>query len=65
MQVPTTNKETSVAARLKRPGASEVASTGIACIRTGRRFIGSERDPDNYAKAQQWLDSENAQLRFT
>jgi len=40
------------------------ASTGIACLRTGRRFIGSERDPDNYAKAQRWLDAEGAQLRL-
>ena len=40
------------------------ASTGIACLRTGRRFIGSERDPDNYAKAQRWLDEESTQLRF-
>jgi DNA modification methylase len=26
-------------------------TTGIACIRTGRRFIGVERDPTHYANA--------------
>jgi DNA modification methylase len=33
-------------------------STGIACIRTGRRFIGIERDPVHFATAEQRIRRE-------
>ena len=36
-------------------------TTGIACIRTGRRFIGIERDPDHYAEAKARIANELAQ----
>lgn len=39
-------------------------STGIACHRTGRKFIGFELDEKYYTKAIRWLESEQAQLRF-
>lgn len=37
------------------------ASTGIACIRTGRRFIGIEKDPKHFETARQRLEAELAQ----
>ena len=40
------------------------ASTGVACIHTGRQFIGIERDSDNYQTARNWLETESAQLRL-
>jgi DNA modification methylase len=36
-------------------------STGIACIRTGRRFIGIEKDPTHYATALARITNELAQ----
>ena len=36
-------------------------TTGIACIRTGRRFIGVERDPTHYATALARIKNELAQ----
>lgn len=36
-------------------------TTGIACIRTGRRFIGCERDPAHYATALKRITDELAQ----
>lgn len=35
-------------------------STGVACIRTGRRFIGIEKDPQYFQIAQQRLEKETA-----
>ena len=37
------------------------APTGIACIRTGRRFIGIEKDPTHYATALERIKNELAQ----
>jgi len=37
------------------------ASTGIACIRTGRKFIGIEKDPTHYATALKRITDELAQ----
>ena len=37
------------------------ASTGIACIRTGRRFVGIEKDPTHYATALKRITDELAQ----
>jgi site-specific DNA-methyltransferase (adenine-specific) len=37
------------------------ASTGIACIRTGRRFVGIEKDPTHYATALARIQRELAQ----
>ncbi len=36
-------------------------TTGIACIRTGRRFIGIEKDPVHYATAAERIKRELAQ----
>jgi DNA modification methylase len=36
-------------------------TTGIACIRTGRRFVGVERDPGHYATALKRITNELAQ----
>ncbi len=36
-------------------------TTGIACIRTGRRFIGIEKDPTHYATALKRIKRELAQ----
>jgi DNA modification methylase len=36
-------------------------TTGIACIRTGRRFIGIEKDPTHYATALERIKNEIAQ----
>jgi DNA modification methylase len=36
-------------------------TTGIACIRTGRRFIGIEKDPTHYATALERIKNELAQ----
>lgn len=36
-------------------------TAGIACIRSGRRFIGIERDPDRYAEALARITNELAQ----
>lgn len=37
-----------------------VGTTGVACLRTGRRFIGIEQDPDYCAMAAARLDKEAA-----
>lgn len=37
------------------------ATTGIACIRTGRRFVGIEKDPTHYATALERIKNELAQ----
>ena len=34
-------------------------STGVACIRTGRRFIGMEKDPQFFQVAQKRLKEES------
>lgn len=39
-------------------------TTGIACIRTGRRFIGVERDPVHFETARSRIERELAQGRF-
>lgn len=36
-------------------------STGIACLRTGRKFIGIEKDPKHYEAAVKRIDAELAQ----
>jgi DNA modification methylase len=36
-------------------------TAGIACIRTGRRFIGIERDPERYEEAKNRITDELAQ----
>jgi DNA modification methylase len=36
-------------------------STGIACLRTGRRFVGIEKDPTHYATALERITNELAQ----
>jgi DNA modification methylase len=36
-------------------------TTGIACIRTGRRFVGIEKDPAHYATALKRITDELAQ----
>jgi DNA modification methylase len=36
-------------------------TTGIACIRTGRRFVGIEKDPTHYATAVERIKNELAQ----
>lgn len=33
-------------------------STGIACLQEGRRFIGIERDPEYFNRAQRWIDAQ-------
>ena len=33
-------------------------TTGVACIRTGRRFIGIEIDPTHYATSCKRIDNE-------
>ena len=37
------------------------APTAIACIRTGRRFIGIEKDPDHFETARKRIEAELAQ----
>jgi site-specific DNA-methyltransferase (adenine-specific) len=50
-----------------RPGGLTVdpfagsGTTGVACIRMGRRFVGIERDPAHFAEAQERLERELAQ----
>ena len=39
-------------------------TTGIACIRTGRRFIGIEIDPTHYATACRRIDDELQQIKL-
>ena len=39
-------------------------TTGIACIRTGRKFIGIEKDPDYFEIARRRLERELAQGRL-
>lgn len=39
-------------------------TTAIACIRTNRRFIGIERDPEYFAKAVERIERELAQVDF-
>jgi DNA modification methylase len=39
-------------------------TTGIACIRTGRKFIGVEIDPEHYANAVKRIQNELAQQVF-
>lgn len=39
-------------------------TTGIACIRTGRRFIGIEKDPVHFETARSRIERELAQGRF-
>lgn len=39
------------------------ASTGVACMRTGRRFYGVESDPESVATARRRLVAESAALR--
>ena len=34
-------------------------STGVACVNTGRRFIGIELDPEYFAIAKQRIESAN------
>jgi len=36
-------------------------TTGIACLRSGRDFVGIERDPDRYAEAVERIKNELAQ----
>lgn len=36
-------------------------TTGIACIRTGRRFVGIEKDPAHYATAVERIKRELSQ----
>jgi site-specific DNA-methyltransferase (adenine-specific) len=40
------------------------ATTGIACIRTNRRFVGIEKDPAHFATAKARLENELKQSRF-
>lgn len=40
------------------------ATTGIACIRTGRRFIGIEKDPVHFETARSRIERELAQGRL-
>ena len=35
-------------------------STGVACVRTGRRFIGMEQDPQYFQVAKERIESERA-----
>ena len=37
-------------------------SCGVACVRTGRKFIGMEKDPTFFDGAQTWIASEQAKL---
>lgn len=39
-------------------------TTGIACIRTGRKFIGIEIDPDYFQTAKERIEREYEQLTF-
>jgi DNA modification methylase len=41
-----------------------VASTGVACIRLGRRFIGVEIDPGYFEIARRRIEAELAQPRL-
>lgn len=36
-------------------------STGVACLRTGRRFIGIEKDPQYFQVAKERLEKEQTQ----
>ena len=40
-------------------------TTGVACMRTGRNFIGIEIDPDYYAIAVERIRKETEGLLFT
>lgn len=37
-------------------------TTGVACVNTGRRFIGIERDPDYFALAERRIAEAQPQL---
>ncbi|EPV6009225.1 DNA methyltransferase, partial [Escherichia coli] len=37
-------------------------STGVACIRTGRRFTGIEKDDRYFAVAKKRLEKENSEM---
>ena len=39
-------------------------STGIACINTGREFIGIEQNNDYFKAAKEWIDQESRQIRL-
>lgn len=39
-----------------------IGSTGVACLRGGRHFVGIERDPEFFAEACERLRAEEAQL---
>lgn len=39
-------------------------STGVACVNTGRRFIGIEKDPDYFKTAQERIGKRSQQLKF-
>lgn len=39
-------------------------STGVACLRTGRNFIGIEKDERYFNIAKERIDAETAQMRF-
>lgn len=39
-------------------------STGVACARTGRNFIGIEREPKYFESAKNWIEQEAAQMRL-
>ena len=39
-------------------------STGVACVHTGRDFIGIERDCDTFREAKSWIEGEAGQMRW-
>ena len=39
-------------------------TTGVACVQTGRNFIGIEIDPDYFAIAEKRIAEAQAQLRL-
>jgi DNA modification methylase len=39
-------------------------TTGVACIRTGRKFVGIEKDPEHFANACKRLEEEQQQQRL-
>ncbi len=40
-------------------------ATAIACLRTGRHFVGIEKHEPYFIKAQEWIDKERAQVRLS
>jgi DNA modification methylase len=54
--------------RIPAPGAVVLdpfmgsGTTGVACVRTGRRFIGIEIDLEHYATARRRIEAELAAL---